>query len=47
METLHWTKVIMVVLILSLCISIVATTVSSLVNTKPENHSWEITLYTR
>jgi hypothetical protein len=41
MERLHWTKVIMVVLILSLCISIVATTVSSLVHTKSANNSWE------
>jgi hypothetical protein len=48
MERLHWTKVIMAVLILSFCISIVATAVSSLVHTKPANNSWEsITLYAR
>lgn len=42
MDRLHWTKVVMVVLILSLCISILATTVSSLLQRRTANNSWEI-----
>lgn len=41
MDRAQWTTVVMVVLILSLCISIVATAVSSLVHRRTVSSSWE------